>query len=51
MSFFPRLVIAIGAYGVSLAVTAMPGNKYVNLMLVGLVELPVHVVAVYVLQR
>ena len=38
--YFPSFVIAVGYYGLSLNITAFAGNKYLNLFLAGLTELP-----------
>lgn len=46
-----RFVAACGYYGLSLNLTALSGNKYFNLFLGGLCELPAYVSAIFIVRR
>ena len=45
------MVVAIGYYGLSLSITALSGNTYLNLFIAGMVELPAYCAAVFILSR
>lgn len=46
-----RMVVAIGYYGLSLSVTSLAGNKYLNLFISGALEMPAYIAAVFILNR
>ena len=51
VGLFHRLVTAVGYYGLSLSITSLAGNKYLNLFIGGCVELPAYCAAVFILNR
>jgi len=42
--------MAVCYYGLSMAITSLSGNKYENLFMCGLVELPAYISAIFILK-
>ena len=48
---YSRFVVAVSYYGLTLNITSISGDKYINLFISGALELPAYGAAVFVLNR
>ncbi|KAI0215704.1 Organic cation transporter protein [Lamellibrachia satsuma] len=48
--FYIWFAMAVCYYGLSLAITSLSGNKFLNLLMCGLVELPAYITAIFILK-
>jgi len=51
VTYIVRMAISLVYYGLSLSAGELAGNRYVNIFLSGLVEMPAYVVFFFMLQR
>jgi len=51
VTYIVRMAISLVYYGLSLSAGELAGNRYVNIFLSGLVEMPAYVVFFFMLQK